>query len=815
MIKPLQFKVSLLCLAVSVASHGELVGLDDELMEVVTGQSGLTVELHQQTTIAEVLYSDKDDTSGGILDIKDISIEAPDYLPDYATNQQAITVHEIDVDGTDGLVIKSTYQPTRLRLGSISVGDHRGSALDSYATRQSFGTFMYDYEGTSEIKIQGGGNAVLGTGGFIINSQTDITNSDMRWQTNGHTMLVDDLSYSATVTDMTIDVMDFSGKAGLVFGIPSASYSFNLSGLCFAETENCGVDSLGQLSGAMAFKDSYVHVFGGGRTGVGITIDSYFEIDTASANYLTYTDDSALHIGDMSGAVTTTGLTLDIGTADPVIGDHIAIQVDSVAGNFKADTVQIGSQTLGSFEVDYTLADGTHDSVLYQNIMKLAPGIAWAGQTFTLAEQTAFYSGVTSTSDGLSLYQEWNLAADLSYTENLNTINISHFQAHGKGYASIDIRNDGSENYLALGLVDYQGSYSIDGFKVGKASDDPKNNGTLQGGSELLLPLGIYPSYDFTVNGGIKMTTGGATGSGLSFDGDLLITDANFGLSTNILNYNDGDANNDRVVGVWADDVVYEYHFRNYTLDVENNGVKLVQGELWSDMDIGNLRWGDKKTGDSLGRLRFQRYQTNSQLVITAGGAGGASCIGGAGANTADCETSGGYWVDKGDEGMTISLKQNWEQRLGEKANVITWENNRSTDIDGNSINDTGTSITLDNITTSDGYNQTDNAYGLHLDLAVDVAPTKVLNKANPTQEKIMTGASTYVYKDTATLSDTDKTNRPTGFAVTAQLQFKELDIESVTLTHGNLPNAPQTMIHGFKMQNFNITSNLTATPIQ
>ncbi len=820
-----KFTASWLLLGVAYASHAELVGLEDDLMEGVTGQSGLTVELHQQTAIGEIQYSDAEDTRGGILDIKDIVIEAPDYLPDYATNKQAVTIHEIDLDGTDGLVIKSTYEPTRLQLGSISVGDHRGSASDSYATRQSFGTFKFDYEGTSEIRLKAGGDV---GGGFTIDSQTDITNADIRWQTNGNTLLIDNLSYSSTVSGMTIDLMDFSGKTGLVYGMPSTSFAFTLGGLCFSESQDClvdGSDSLGQLAGAMAFKNSYVNIFGGGRNGTGITIDSYFEIDETSANYITYTDDSALHIADMTGSVTTTGLTLDIETGDAVIGDHIAIQTDSVVGNFKADTIEIGANSLGSIEVDYTMVDGVHDSVTYQNKLKLAPGIAWAGQDFTSDatlvsaafddDMAAFYSGVTSTSDGLSLYREWNIVSDISYTDDGNTINASNFQSYGKGYTSIDVRNDGSGSYIALGLVDYQGGYSIDGFKVGKAIEDPKTNASLQGGTELLMPLGIYPSYEFTINGGIKMRTGGATGSGLSFDGDLIITDATFAYSTNILNYDDGDDTNDRVVGVWADNVTYEYHFRDYTLDVERDGIKLVQGEKWSDMDIGNLRWGDKNTGDSLGRIRMQSYQTNSELVITAGGAGGAACMGGTGAEIIACEASGGYWVDRGTEGITIAMKQNLQQRSGEKANVFTWENNRSVDVDGNSVNDTGTSIVFDNIYTSDGYNDTDNTYGVQLELAIDVAPTKVLNKADPTQEKIMTGASTSTYIATADLTDTDKENRPMGLAVAASLQFKELNIESVNMIHANQPTMPQTIIHGFKMQNFNIQSNLTATPIQ
>jgi len=823
------FKKSLLALACSATagvSVAELIGLDDALMEDVTGQTGLTVEIHRQQEISEIKYSDVDETSGSIIDLKDIVIGDPTDV----NNTQARTVHIIDVDGNDGIVVRSIYDPTRIQIGSISVGDHRGTPVDGYATRKSFGTVMYDFEGTRELKISG---RPVGDTGITINSTTNITNSDLRWQTNGNTLLIDNLAYNATLTDMTIDVMDDGSHAYLNFGIPSYAFDFTLGGLCFAEMTNCaadGSDSVGSLSGALAFRNSYVKIYGGGRNGVGITMDSYFEIDDTQTNFLTYTDDSALHMGDMSGSVTTTGFTFDVETADPVIGDHIAMQVDSVVGNFKAGDLQIGGQQLGQFEVQFDFSDGTHDAQLFQNKLKLAPGIAWAGQTFSIdsafdSYMNDFYSagaGITSTSDGISLYSEWNLGAEILYTDNLNTINISNFQSHGKGYASVDVRNDGSKNYLAFGIVDFQGSYSMDGLKVGKSANDPKDNAKLQGGTELLLPLGIYPSYDFTMNGGVKVYTGGKTGSGLTMDGDILITDGTFALSTNILNYDDGNPSNDRVVGVWADDVRYEYHFRDYTLDVENNGIKLVQGELWSDMDIGNLRWGEKNGGESLGRIRLQRYQTESTLEIKAGGAGGASCIGGTGADISACEAAGGYWVDKGDQGVTIALKQNWlQENVAEgKKNMLMWENNR---VGG--VNDTGTQLIFDNITTTDGYDDNTNTHGVQLSLAVDVAPTRVVKRTTGTdsngisgtrgQEKIMSAdGTTYTYKDTSALTPEDKDNRPIGFAVSSQLQFKEMSIGAVQLKHPNNPT-PQTVVHGLSMQNFNITSNLTATPIQ
>ncbi len=810
-----KFKISLLCLAFSDVALAKLVSLEDEMMDGVTGQSGLTIEVHSKTKIDEIQYSDKDQTSGGILDIRGIS-----YVKPYSSGEAAITTYEFDVDALDGLVVKTTYDSTRMKMSDISVGNHRGSALDNYATRQSFGSLWVDYEGTSELKIKGGGSVQSGTGGFIINSQTDIASSDIRWKTNGSTMLIDELEYSATINDMTIDLMDFSGKTGLVFGIPSASFTFSLGALCFASTQNCSATSMGQIDGAMSFRDSYINVFGGGREGAGMTIDSKFVIDEAQPNHFTYTDDSSLYIADISGYIDTKGLTLDIGTNDSQIGDHIAIQVDSIDGLIKADTIEIGGKSLGSAEVRFSLSDAMHDGKNYSNMIKLAPGIAWAGDDFsthqTLVdagfndEVAQFYSGVSSTSDGISIYEEWSRVSDISYNDDGNTINTSNFQAHGSGYTSLDVRNDGTEDYLAIGFVDHYSHYSIDGFRVGKTSDNPRDNAVLQGGTELLLPLGLYPYYDFKMSGNMEMRAGGASGNGLNFNGDMYVTEATFALSTNILS-------DDRLVGVWADNVTYDYHYRDYTLDVTGNSFKLVQGIKWSNLDIGNLRWGDKDTGDSIGRVRIQAYQTQSTVEFIAGGANGEACAGGTGADIDSCELSGGYWVDKGAEGITIALKQNWEQRSvdGTMANVITWENNRELDVDGNAINGTGTSLTLDNITTNDGYNDTDNNYGLKINLAIDVAQTKVVNKVNPDQEKIMTGASSYTYINTADLDLADKANRPVGFAVAASVQFKELNIETVSLTHPNLPDQPQPIFLGVKMQNFNITSHLTATPIQ
>lgn len=813
-------KAKLLALAIFAVNtqlaHAELRGMDESDLETVSGQTGITLEMDQAYSIGSIIYSDE----GNMLELSDIKVGNPNDI-----TQTAKTTHVIDVDGVDGLVINSTYEPTSLQIGSISVGDYRGIS--------SFGSLRYDYEGQNLLKIRGKSD---GTNGFIFNSETNITKSDVQWTTNGHSLLIDDLAYYSKLTDMTLDVDDVAGRTALVLGIPSLEYNFSMSGLCFTSLMDCAANqSFGSLSGAMAYRNSYIHIFGGGRSGAGISLNTYFEIDDTKNNYLTYTDDGqSLSADNMSGSVSVTNLTFDVVKGDPV--DHLHFQVDNVTGSFRAGSLNIGAGSIGAFAVEYEFADGDHTDKngvtrTYQNILKLSPGLTdyvqdYSADTLLAAHGfdslfTNFYAG--DANQGINAYLEWNMRADALYTDDYNaadlianTIVVSNFQSYGSGNVTLDVRNDGTEDYLAIGMRNLKGGYSIDGLRVGS------KNAELQGGTELLLPLGIYPAYDFNLNGLVEMRTGGRSGNGLTFDGDILITDGTFALSTNILN--PGTAS-ERIVGIWADDVTQAYHFREYTLDVESDGIKLVQGQVWSDLDIGNLRWGDKYTGSSLGRIRMTRYETDSQLVIKAGGAGGTACIGGSGANEASCDLSGGYWTDRGSQGVTIGLKKNLMQADlvdPSKRNSFMWENNRSVDVNGKPINGTGTQLLIDNYYTTDGYDSSTNNYGLQVDIAVDVAPTKVVKKTNGVDsngvsgnkgdEKIMTGDNTYVY--VASPSAADKANRPKGFAVAADLRFKEMTIDSVQLNHPNAV-APAPVITGMTLQNFNFTSNLTATPIQ
>ncbi len=57
-----------------------------------------------------------------------------------------------------------------------------------------------------------------------------------------------------------------------------------------------------------------------------------------------------------------------------------------------------------------------------------------------------------------------------------------------------------------------------------------------------------------------------------------------------------------------------------------------------------------------------------------------------------------------------------------------------------------------------------------------------------------------------------DIANRPLGIAVRTNTQFKELDFERVNVSHS--VGGESTLLYGLKLQNFNITTDITATPM-
>ena len=794
------FGLTPLLLATLVSSaSAEMVGLDEASLEAVNGQTGIGINIDRLIDIGSITYSDNNGTTGGELQLSNIKIGNPSDINTTAAHSQYL----IDVDGIDGLFIDSLFDATRIEVGGVSVGSHIGS--------RSMGQFAFEFEGTNLLNIADGDPT-----GFKITSTSSFLNSSFEWSTNGNAFKVEGMTIDNALTDAIFEEKDIgSGVTALVIDIPSYSSDVMISAACLTAsgTDCSAANSFGSFSRSMHLSNSYIQMYGGGREDLGLTMNMHFEFDTSvngtgDGNFTSYTDESTVKFAKQSGVIDITGFTFDIGTAEANIGDHIWTQFDQASGNFKVGDVVIAGSSVGEFEMIFDFANGTHDTVEYVNKTLIAPGVAFAAQNLdsTHIFMTEFYNKVSDTSDGISVYNEWNLNADFIYTDDSYSIQLDNYQTYGSGYVTLDMRSgaansidssNGAETFLAIGIKDYQVNYSFDGFKVGDDSSQ------LQTGYEL---LGFSPEASFTMNAGIEIRSGGANGSGATFDGDVLLTNANFGITKNTASGN----------GIYLDDAIYEFHFRDVTLDVDPAGIQLVLGELWSEFTINDVRFGDKASGSSLGALVINQYQTGSKVTISGGGAGTAECVGGTGTDLATCD---GNWIDTGTQGLTIKTQSILQQRNGEKENSVAWVTNRTAgDIA------TGTSMTIDNIYTSDGYDDGTNTHGIQTTTSIDVAKTRVLKKTtgvdsngisgNAGDELIISGSgiTDYAYVDPATA---DKTNRPEGLILSNNVLIKELNIESVQMLHPNAAGVPDTMIHGMKLQNLNMTSTLSVTPIR
>jgi hypothetical protein len=103
--------------------------------------------------------------------------------------------------------------------------------------------------------------------------------------------------------------------------------------------------------------------------------------------------------------------------------------------------------------------------------------------------------------------------------------------------------------------------------------------------------------------------------------------------------------------------------------------------------------------------------------------------------------------------------------------------------------------------------------------LNIDVFETKVLKKNTDSagslgDELIYDDASRTSFTYVTSPSTAQKALRPLGFAVQGNVSFKELNIGAVQLKHPDVAT-PETVFYGVVMQNLNLTTNLTATPIQ
>lgn len=785
--------IGLACLINASWVFADMKSLDDTALANISGQSGLTMELDLALTADRLSYYDDD---------KGIHLEGFRVGSAIDSAGQAFHLVRIDIEDDASLNLDYLVEDRRVEFGDIRLAGAPGVSM---------GGVFFDHTLEGYLNISQGGS--VGGAGYTFDSAYTMTGGRLGYRTNGNEVFLDDITMNVEALAVTLDVVGDT----LALDAPRIVGNWEVGAIRYSNNPlNHGVSvdsgsgqllpSYGSLSGSYDLSSS-TGITAGGRSGEGLRIDN--ETVIHSATFLYMDDGKALALRDITGSYRINDLRLDV-TTDWRNRPALALTLGSLDGQFNIGAIEVGGsgRSIGEVNVSFLLEDQVFNGRNYSNAVYLQGG-----------------GHPDAGPQGLRLATEWSLRlADFSYTEDGNRVIFSGLQSWGQGDVTVNVtRNEminGTQFFdgLRIGFEDVRAGYRINGLRVG-SEDAP-----LQGGTELLLALGFYPAYEFELDGHMTLGPGGASGEGITINSDVRIHDGKAAIIA--VPYDQGNGEVPQK-GLWITELDYDSHVRGMTVDVTQEGLAIVKSEAWSTMDIGNLRIGDKESGRSFGRFVVQKYETGSSMTIVPGGAGDV-CAGGVGDSPSSCVSSGGVWEARGEEGLTVRLKQVFAKAAGEdRKNALTWETNRETNGVGEAVNGTGTRLVLNDIHTSDGGDfdgdgVEDNSFGLRTDLSVDVYQTRVVKKTdgpdalgvvgNRGDEKIMDGASASGYRYVANPTLQEAENRPLGFAVKARSQFKELSINNIDLVHP--VGGAQTAVYGVKMQNFDIKANLTATPI-
>ncbi|WP_445940831.1 DUF6160 family protein [Pseudomonas sp.] len=770
---------SLLLLAVLSPLTQAMQALDDQALSSVSGRDGISL----QTTGAGWSAGSIDYTQDG----QTLSLKGVSGTPQTAGSSSITT---LDVVG-DQLQVQHTGSAQMLSVDNIELAD----------SSKSFGAFRAFFTLGASLKLSGGGAS--GVSGFSVDdSKLLLSAATFYYRDNGFDLIVKGLSFVTYLNNAYLNIVSGGSGQEIKLDLGTSRFVGSIAGIGLDLAHGDPTAGVAVTPGSPGLRDvdaprsfgkldmdlrlgGSISIAGGGASGEGLRIKP--NITTANSLFQ-YQDEGVLRAENFAGSlISNAGLTLDLDLEQDGVGSYAKIAFQDLKFNATLGGLIMGSpsnQKLGGLALDLNFLD--HDA--RQNWLKLLPG-----------------GDPNSGQKGISADLSWNMVnSSLALTDNGNTMWFSGLRTHGTGQFTFDLTkscaagvstscyagtnsdiNSGGYNGhfdgMRLGFKNVVGSYSFDGLRIGTA-DAP-----LQGGTELLVLMGIFPAYDFTLNGQVTLRAGGAVGDGLRYNADFYIGEANAAITVD---------ENGR--GLWLSGSSYDMHYREGSLDISNNGVELRKGTYWSKLDVDNVRWGDLLTGSSIGRLVLKRYEQGSTLAISSGGAG-ELCVGGSGSNSSACVASGGRWENRGDEGISVKLKNVFvRDGSGNPANSVSNNEKRNQIIIEtwrvNGENGKGSQLVVDNFHTSDGNpsNPNANTYGFNVDLNLDVAPTKVCNKT--------ASGCTPVSHD------------PLGFAVNGRVHFKEVNIDRIQHVHPT--GGAVTSMYGVKLQNADIRANLTATPI-
>ncbi|NQD93459.1 hypothetical protein HP532_12455, partial [Pseudomonas sp. CrR25] len=556
--------------------------LDDQALSHINGQAGISLEISGGGWSAASLDYRQD---GRTLSARDIGSR-----PQSGTGSTQLS---IDVVG-EQLRVEHSGSPRVLSVGSLQLDD--GAA--------SFGAFRAFYSLGGQLNLRGAGASGV-TGIALDDSRLSLTDVTFYYRDNGFDLIVNGLSFETYLNDVYLDIVEGGSGEEIQLSLGASRFvgSIGAIGLDLAHGDpgfggavtpsnpdvrdaNAG-RSFGHLSMDLKLGGT-IRLGSGGASGEGLRIkpdvsivDSLFQ----------YRDDGVLRAEHFSGVLRSdTGITFDL--ARDGEGSHVQLAFRDLSFTATLGGLIMGNpsrQKLGSLAVDLKF----RDQGAWQNWLKLRPG-------------GASHSGEQGVTADLS----WNmLDSSVSLTDNGNSLWFSGLRTHGTGRLTLDVTRscaagasagcyagtqgdmstgtyNGHFDGLRLGLDNVQGSYSFDGLRVGRA-DAP-----LQGGTELLVLMEIFPAYDFTLNGQLTLQPGGSVGDGVRFNGDFYIRDGKAALTVD-----------EQGKGLWLSGTRYDMHYRDGSVDVSQDGIELRKGSYWSTLDVSDVRWGDRTTGTSLGRL--------------------------------------------------------------------------------------------------------------------------------------------------------------------------------------------------------------------
>jgi hypothetical protein len=800
--KNILFPISALALAIHISHSVALQPLNESEMSLVSGQSGVTLNINREATTASQISYEED---GVALQLNDFSLTGVN-----GAKFDSSSVIDMDADGR--LTIDSIASSRELSIGSIGLSGSNKSFMGIEG--------RYDY--SSKLHIVDSGDGVYDISGSEVRMHFDRLN----FIDDGLAWILDDYTFSVIVNyghlmfesdGMTID-MGTESNRGLHLG-----YSVGAVGMSLDANNPIGFDdSLASTFGKVSFDlDAYgtVKIKAGGETGEGITFipsltlindDDSDGINGNETPAFMYTDDGFIMLAkDFTGTFSTvSGFSIDL--ESDAESPYMAIRFadfdfafglnDLVLGGTQANYDNGLSQTLGSFKGEFHFRDDLINNRL--NALYFRPGgvIGNDGITADISWNIISDPYVTATDAQGDYNKPGALNTYLSMNDNGNYVYFNGFNSYGIGRVTMDMTSyaanpgtgglygatglysnnyDGNFDGLRIGFEDLQGAYSFAGVTVGR-SEAEALDAPLMGGTELLLALEVFPSYDFKMNGSLTIDAGNVNtgGQGITLNTDLYVSEANAALTVN-----------EEGRGVWLTGTTYDIHMRNASLDITDNGLTINKGLAWSTIRVSDIKFGDKVNGESLGTFELSRLEEGTAISVASGGAGQV-CIGGSGSTSAACVADGGRFEDRGDQGLTVKVRAIFvkddgsDLRYAGKGNSFSWTQTN------------GTTLGLNNFSTNDGTGDINlNDYGFNVDLAIDVAETLVLDDLG---NEVLTATG----------------ERPLGFAVFGRVHFKQLNIEGLTLA-ATPSSTPQTLIQGIVIQNADIQANLTATPIR